>query len=172
MIQIPPPDDPLKKSMGEYPVGDNTPGSADTHARPLFGCTVSGEDILLGPSHFALPPPLDRLALLGGLTESTLENTGRVAARSILFCLIIFFVFTHASRSKRRLPPHPRRTPIIGNLSQMMDKKWLCSRECKEEFGEYREFSRRILTDEHHDHHQARSCISMSLENLPSSSTV
>jgi hypothetical protein len=156
--------------MGEYPVGDNTPGPADTHARRLLRWTVPGEDISLGPYHFALPPPLNRLALLG---ESTSEN--RVAAMSILFCLIIFFIFSHQSharRSKQKLPPHPRRSPIIGNLSQMMDKKWLCSRECKEEFGEYREFSRRILTDEHHDHHQARSCISMSLENLRSSSTV
>jgi len=159
-LQVHPPDDPLKKSTGECPVGDNTPGSADTHTRDLVGCTVPGEDMPLGRSRFASPPPLNPLALLGGLNGST--STGgmsenRVAAMSILFCLVIFFIISHAKSTKKKLPPHPRRTPIIGNLSQMTDKKWLFSRECKEEFGEYR-----VLTQEHHGHHQARSCVLMS----------
>ena len=156
----------LKKCMGWYPVNYNTPQSVHTYSRPLIGRTVTapGEEVPLGPSHFALPPPLNPLALLGSLNESTaggiFEN--RVAAMSILFCLIIFFIISRARSPKQKLPPHPRRTPIIGNLSQMTDKKWLFSRGCKEQFGEYRELVRGILTHEHHGHHQARSCVSTS----------
>jgi len=163
-LRVPPRVDPLKKCMGWYPVGYNTPESAHTYARPLVRRTEPGEGIPLGPFYYAFPPPLNTLALLGGLNKSitggTFENG--VAAMSILFCLIIFFIISHARSSKQKLPPHPRRTPIIGNLSQMADKKWLLSRGCKEQFGEYRELVRRILTHEHRRHHQARSCVSTS----------
>ena len=41
--RIPLRDDPLKKCMGWYPVGHNTPESASTYARSLVGFTALGE---------------------------------------------------------------------------------------------------------------------------------
>ena len=57
--------------------------------------------------------------------------------RGILFCLLTTFIVSYARRSQRRLPPQPKRLPIIGNMFQLTDKRWLVSRDCKERFGEY-----------------------------------
>ena len=90
------------------------PESAHAPARPLGGIAAT-EGIHLGFSRFTSPRPLDLS----------------------LFCLVIFIAISYARSPKRKLPPHPPRTPIIGNLSQMTDKKWLFSRECKDQFGGY-----------------------------------
>ena len=70
-------------------------------------------------------------SITGGINETTM------IVMSVLCCLLLSFIISHARSPKRELPPCPRRAPIIGNLSQLADKKWLFSRECKEQFGEY-----------------------------------
>ena len=113
--RIPPLIDALKKYTGWFPVGYELESAYAPTG--LSGGSAAPVGTLLGFSRFASPRPLDLF----------------------LFCLFVFVVISYArSRSpKQKLPPHPRRTPIIGNLSQMTDKKWLFSRECKEQFGGY-----------------------------------
>ncbi len=108
---VPPPVDVLKKCMGWFSGAYN----ASVYAPALLwdGATVARESV---PPLVPLSSPL----------------------KVILFCLLATFIVSFASNARKRLPPHPRRLPIIGNLSQLADKRWLSSRDCKERFSEYR----------------------------------
>ena len=126
--------------MGLFPDNYNAPNPTSSYApsTSLDESAEASEGIPPGP-----PPSLNILAALGGpnasITGGISEN--RVAAMSVLFCLLAFFIISHARSPMRKLPPQPRRNPVVGNLSQMRDKKWLFSRELKEQFGEYEDLA-------------------------------
>ncbi|KAI9442995.1 cytochrome P450 [Lactarius indigo] len=46
------------------------------------------------------------------------------------------FTVLYARSPWRKLPPSPRRTPIIGNALQLLDIPWLISKDCKDRFGD------------------------------------
>jgi hypothetical protein len=102
---------PLKKCMGWFTGAYNPSASAHAPTAPWDGVTTARESVAL-------------------LTLSS-------SLKALLFCLLVTLII-YTRRSRQRLPPHPRRLPIIGNLLQVADKRWLSSRDCKERFSECR----------------------------------
>jgi hypothetical protein len=142
-LRVPSRVDTLKKWMGIFPIDYEASESTYTPARPLGGGTTPSEQVPLGSP----PSPFNLLAALGGSNASitTGISESRVVATSALFCLLLYLIISYARSPMRKLPPQPPRAPIVGNLSQMTDKKWLFSRELKEQYSKYMEFVGRIL---------------------------
>jgi hypothetical protein len=136
--RVPPRVDTLKRCMGLFHGNYNTLSPTYVPPTSLDESAVASEGLPPGP-----PSSLNILTALDGSNASItgVISENRVAAMSVLLCLLVFFITSHARSPMRKLPPQPRRKPVIGNLSQMSDKKWLFSRESKEQFGEYEDLA-------------------------------
>jgi hypothetical protein len=55
----------------------------------------------------------------------------------IMLGLVIIFAVGYIRSPWRKLPPSPRRLPILGNALYLRDKTWMFSKDCKERFGEF-----------------------------------
>jgi len=80
-----------------------------------------------------------KLILLHSLIASTIKAIwdDKTLTAGFVLGLVITLSIGYTRSSWRRLPPSPRRLPILGNALQLRDKSWLLSKECKQNFGEF-----------------------------------
>jgi hypothetical protein len=64
------------------------------------------------------------------------EPETRTLTAGIVLGLVIILAVGYFRSPWRKLPPSPRRLPILGHALHLRDRGWLLSRDCKERFGQ------------------------------------
>ena len=82
-----------------------------------------------------MPRPYIFTTVLSAPTFKAISENKTLTA-GIIIGLTIIFAIGYTTSPWRKVPPGPRRLPILGNALQLRDKSWLLSKDCKERFGE------------------------------------
>ena len=51
-----------------------------------------------------------------------------------ILCLIVVLVAQYATSPWRKVPPGPKGLPVLGNVLQLKDKRWMFEKDCKRKF--------------------------------------
>jgi hypothetical protein len=65
------------------------------------------------------------------------EPETRTLTAGIVLGLVIILAVGYIRSPWRKLPPSPRRLPILGHALNLRDRGWLLSKDCKERFGQF-----------------------------------
>ena len=87
----------------------------------------------------AVAPNVTLLQPLGASTMKAIWKA-RALTTGIVLGLVIIFTVGYIKSPWRKLPPGPRRLPILGNALHLRDKSWLLSKDCKERFGKFADY--------------------------------
>jgi hypothetical protein len=87
----------------------------------------------------AIDAVVPNVMLLWPLSAPTIKAIWetRTLTAGIVLGLVIIFAVGYTRSPWRKLPPSPRRLPILGNALQLRDQSWLLSKDCKRRFGEF-----------------------------------
>jgi hypothetical protein len=90
-------------------------------------------------------PPISGPILLRSLSISTIKaiRDNSTLTAGFVFGLVIIIAINYTRSPWRKLPPSPRRLPVLGNALQLRDKSWLLSKDCKERFGGFPDYIKR-----------------------------
>jgi hypothetical protein len=53
----------------------------------------------------------------------------------LILSILIILAVRYARSPWRKVPPGPKGLPALGNVLQLIDKRWLHNKDCKENFG-------------------------------------
>jgi hypothetical protein len=85
------------------------------------------------PSGFLTSPGFTIISLhrlsIAALSEHLSPHVG------LILILLIILAVRYARSPWRKMPPGPKGLPILGNVLQFVDKRWLHDKDCKDNFG-------------------------------------
>ena len=88
------------------------------------------------PFNSATPASGPSISAFGGAdTDRGLALSQLLAPRfGFVLCLTVILIAQYATSPWRKVPSGPKGLPILGNVLQLKDKRWMFDKDCKRNF--------------------------------------